>query len=66
MTLKELRDKLDKLAKVYDGDTEILVYTKECDGRVYHTPNAIEIRTSAETVEDNAEKLVEKIYIESK
>lgn len=66
MTLKELRDKLDKLAKVYDGDTEILVYTKERNGRVYHTPNAIEIRTSAEAVEENTAKLVEKIYIESK
>jgi hypothetical protein len=66
MTLKELRDKLDKLAKVYDGDTEILVYTKERGGRVYHSPNAIEIRTSTEVVEENTSKLVEKIYIESK
>ena len=63
MTLKELRDKLDKLAKVYKDDTEILVYSKEREGKVYHTPNAIEIRTS---IGDDRKSLVEKIYIESK
>lgn len=63
MTLKELRDKLDKLAKVYKDDTEILVFSKEREGKVYHTPNAIEIRTS---IGDDRKSLVEKIYIESK
>lgn len=63
MTLKELRDKLDKLAKVYKDDTEILVFSKEREGKVYHTPNAIEIRTS---LGDDRKSLVEKIYIESK
>ena len=63
MTLKELRDKLDKLAKVYKDDTEILVFSKEREGKVYHTPNAIDIRTS---IEDDRKSLVEKIYIESK
>ena len=63
MTLKELRDKLDKLSKVYKDDTEILVFSKEREGKVYHTPNAIEIRTS---IGDDRKSLVEKIYIESK
>lgn len=48
MTLKELKNKLDKLCKAYDEDKlEVMVYTKEDgNGRVFHTPNAIEIRTA--------------------
>lgn len=62
MTLKELRNKLDKLAKAYKEDTEILVYTKEKDGQVFHSPNTIMVKSSIG--EDGKE--VGKIYIEHK
>ena len=62
MTLKELRSKLDKLAKAYKDDTEVSVFSKEKEGRIFNTPNTIVVRSSVG--EDGKE--VEKIYIEHK
>lgn len=60
MTLKELKEKLDKLSKAYNDKTEVVVFTKEDDkGCVFHTPNAIEVRTAI----DEKGTLIEKIFI---
>ena len=64
MTLKELKDKLDKLGKVYGDKIEIMVFTKgHGQSRVYLdtylTPNAIEVRTEI----DDKGNSVENIYI---
>lgn len=60
MTLKELKDKLNKLEKAYGDKIEVLVFTKEDEkGWVYHTPNAIEVRAATNDKGD----MVENIYI---
>lgn len=60
MTLKELKNKLDKLEKAYGDEIEILIFTKEDNkGRAFHSPNAIEVRAAI----DDKGNTIEHIYI---
>lgn len=56
MTLKELKEKLDKLSKAYDDKTEVVVFSED---HIFHTPNAIEVRTTI----DEKGTPIEKIFI---
>lgn len=56
MTLKELKNKLDKLSKAYKDETEILIISSNSQ----YSPKAIVSRSYI--MEDGKE--IEKIYIE--
>ena len=56
MTLKELKNKLDKLSKAYKDETEILITSANNQ----YSPKAIVTKSSIK--EDGKE--IEKIYIE--
>lgn len=62
MTLKELKNKLDKLSKACKDDTEVLIYSKSHEGDSFQTPNTIVVKSSI----DKDGKEVEKIYIQHK
>ena len=55
MTLKELKEKLDKLSKAYKDNIEIMV---DSGNDTYRTPNAVDVRTD---LSENGEP-VERIY----
>lgn len=61
MTVKELKEKLEKFGEEYDN-VEVLVFVKEYDnGQVYDTPNTVATRTYYEN-----DEMKQKIFIEKR